>query len=162
MSPTLDCLTVRARYVDINCNWFAILGDGDRTSIEFGCSGGTKENGTVRNCIISDFDNAITFPSDMITTGSPQIIDRMNFDFNMINDIIKCAISNIKIGIIPSKIGEPTFAIGVAAKSAIIIAITNSKGWSCPSSLFPIILTTTKTKKYKISVLILTINKLSP
>lgn len=47
-------------------------------------------------------------------------------------DIINCNNNNVSIGIIPLKIGIPGSDIGTDAKSAIIIAITNSNGCICP------------------------------
>ncbi len=40
------------------------------------------------------------------------------------------------IGTIPLNIGTPGSDIGIDAKFAIIIDITNSNGWSWPISLF--------------------------
>ena len=43
-------------------------------------------------------------------------------------DITRCMTNSPKIGTIPFDIGIPVSAIGVAAKSAIIIDIANSNG----------------------------------
>lgn len=48
--------------------------------------------------------------------------------FKLIIDIINCNNNKASIGIIPFDIGIPVSDIGTDAKSAIIIAITNSKG----------------------------------
>ena len=72
----------------------------------------------------------------------------------LIKDINICIASKANIGIIPLAIGIPTSAIGTAAKSAIIIEIASSNGWSCPISRFPINLITIKTTIYKIIDLI--------
>ena len=50
--------------------------------------------------------------------------------------MINCNNNNASIGIIPLNIGIPVSDIGTDAKSAIIIAITNSKGCICPNFTF--------------------------
>ncbi len=72
----------------------------------------------------------------------------------MQNEISKCITNNPNIGIIPLNIGTPTSDIGIDAKSAIIIDITNSKGCNCQSPFFPISLITNNTSKYNTIVLI--------
>lgn len=47
-------------------------------------------------------------------------------------DIINCNNNNASIGIIPLNMGMPVSDMGTDAKSAIIIAITNSNGCICP------------------------------
>lgn len=48
--------------------------------------------------------------------------------FKLRIDIINCNNNNARIGIIPLNMGIPVSDIGTDAKSAIIIAITSSKG----------------------------------
>lgn len=57
--------------------------------------------------------------------------------FKLIIDIINCNNNNARIGIIPFEIGTPVSDIGIVAKSAIIIAITNSNGCICPNFSLP-------------------------
>ena len=57
--------------------------------------------------------------------------------FKLIIDIINCNNNNASIGIIPLKIDIPVSDMGTEAKSAIIIAITNSNGCICPNFSFP-------------------------
>ena len=56
--------------------------------------------------------------------------------FKLIIDIINCNNNNARIGTIPLNIGIPVSDIGTVAKSAIIIAITNSNGCICPNFSF--------------------------
>ena len=85
--------------------------------------------------------------------GFPQVTFLIFTDFIFNTVIIKCIHNNPNIGTIPLNIGTPGSDIGIDAKSAIIIEITSSKGWSCPISLFPINLITIKTITYIIIAL---------
>ena len=69
--------------------------------------------------------------------------------------------NKVIIGIIPRIKGNRVSCIGKAARSEIIIVITNSYGCNSPICLLPINLITSITKKYKKIVLIKTINILN-
>ena len=60
--------------------------------------------------------------------GTPHIISLTFILFKLSIEIINCIKSKASIGIIPLVIGIPVSDIGTDAKSAIIIAITSSKG----------------------------------
>src|SRR5690554_7007487 len=74
--------------------------------------------------------------------------------FNITTDKSVSKNKRVIIGIMPLIKGMSEFSIGVAANSAIIIVITNSKGCNSPICLLPINLTTIKTKAYNITDLI--------
>ena len=85
--------------------------------------------------------------------GFPQMSSLVFKLFKLIIEINKCITKSPKMGIIPLVIGIPGSAMGIVAKSAIIMEIASSKGCNWPISRFPIKRITTKTIMYKKMVL---------
>ena len=85
-------------------------------------------DGNEKNCI-EDILISYDFQAGTYIDSYKESIElKQKYGFKLAKEIIKCIISNPAIGIIPLNIGTPISDIGIEAKSAIIIEITNSKG----------------------------------